>query len=101
MANVGQIIYNLEDYNWLSNPEVINNLADATIKGISKTCIDLYGKEAFETRILLVVLHHESTSLAKPASVELICIWSPTCASSIAFFNFIMGPGHCNPQASI
>jgi N-acetylmuramoyl-L-alanine amidase len=41
---------NRDDYNWLSNPEVINIIADATIEGINNTLIELYGKEAFDTR---------------------------------------------------
>lgn len=38
------------DYDWLSDPCVINNLCDALMKGICDTLITLYGKDAFETR---------------------------------------------------
>lgn len=38
------------DYDWLSNPEVIDKAAKATIEGIVKTIINLYGREAWELR---------------------------------------------------
>lgn len=41
---------NREDYNWLSNPIVINKVCDAIVNGIIKVLISLYGKEAWETR---------------------------------------------------
>jgi N-acetylmuramoyl-L-alanine amidase len=41
---------NREDYNWLSNPNTIKMMAKLTVDGIVNTNIQLYGKEAWETR---------------------------------------------------
>ncbi len=41
---------NLIDYKYLSNPEIINKLCEATVNGVVNTLIALYGKEAWETR---------------------------------------------------
>ena len=38
------------DYNYLSNPEIIEKLCEATVNGIVNTLITLYGQEAWETR---------------------------------------------------
>ena len=48
-----------------------------------------------------VIFAHDATSRENPWSVTLISKRSPAFNCSIPPFNFITGPGHCKPQASI
>ncbi len=51
--------------------------------------------------VLPVVWHHASISELKPLSVDKISISSPLSISLILSATFIIGPGHCRPQALI
>ena len=51
-------------------------------------------------RELPVVLHHAPISDLKPLSVEVTSIMLPSFSSAILEATFIIGPGHCRPEAS-
>jgi len=53
------------------------------------------------TTRLPVLPHHACASRGKPASVAFTSTQAPACMPSMAFFSFMIGPGHCSPQASI
>ena len=83
---------------WAFATGCVASAARATLFSISTMCMP--DSECLLINRLPVVRHHASASRGKPASVAFTISLCPASSFSMACFIFMIGPGHCMPQAS-